>query len=420
MRDIFTVFSFTLRDNVRKKSFIIITTIVLVLILGACALPSLLQGGSESEPGTTPGGQPGSGNVPVEKAYPCYVIDTDNTIPGVINALSAAFPHIEFKEGSSNQVDEYKKIVEESSAIIMEIAKGDILPELKFTVKSIFTSAPTNEIKEVIRQYLVSGAMTKAGVDEDLQKMAMSDIQYSTIPLKMDATGYTAGILITMIMFFAVYFYGYGVAMSVASEKTSRVMETLIVSAKPSRILLGKCIAMGALGLIQLSLFILAGVLGYNLLIPENFTISGMPIEFPSFSVSTALLLLVYFLLGYSLYAMINSVCGATVSRSEDLQTAMMPSVLISLTAFYAAYFATLMPDSGSAKKILTYIPFTSPFIMPSRLLNETVGAVDILISVLLLIAAIVLVSLLSMKFYQASVLHYGQRFKLKDFLKNR
>ena len=72
-----------------------------------------------------------------------------------------------------------------------------------------------------------------------------TDISYTTVPAgKMDVTGYSLGIVLTLLMFFAVYFYGYGVAMSVASEKTSRVMETLVVSAKPSRIF-GKCVAMG-------------------------------------------------------------------------------------------------------------------------------------------------------------------------------
>src|SRR5690606_11215873 len=95
---------------------------------------------------------------------------------------------------------------------------------------------------------------------------------------KMDITGYSLGIVLTLLMFFAVYYYGYGVAMSVASEKTTRVMETLVVSAKPSRILLGKCIAMGVLGLIQLSLFIVTAAVGYALIVPKGFTIGGVPL----------------------------------------------------------------------------------------------------------------------------------------------
>jgi ABC-2 type transport system permease protein len=271
---------------------------------------------------------------------------------------------------------------------------------------------------QTVRQVIVADVLTKAGVSQSDAQLVLTDIPYETVPAgKMDVTGYALGIVLTMIIFFAVYFYGYGVAMSVASEKTSRVMETLIVSAKPSRILLGKCIAMGLLGLIQLSIFILAGVLGYNLLIPEDFTISGMPLALSSFTPASAVLILVYFLLGYALFAMINSVCGATVSRAEDLQSAMMPSVLISIISFYSAYVVMFMPDPG-IRRIVTYIPFTSPFIMPFRLLNENVPLVDIGISVALLIVAIILVAAVSVKLYSASVLHYGQRLKLKEMFR--
>ena len=64
---------------------------------------------------------------------------------------------------------------------------------------------------------------------------------------QMDLSGYALGLILTVLMFFAIYYYGYGVSMSVATEKASRVMETLVVSAKPSRLLIGKCLAMGCL-----------------------------------------------------------------------------------------------------------------------------------------------------------------------------
>ena len=75
------------------------------------------------------------------------------------------------------------------------------------------------------------------------------------------------------------------------------------------------------------------------------------------------------------------------------------------------------IPDPG-IRRIVTYIPFTSPFIMPFRLLNENVPAIDIGISIVLLIAAIVLVSIVSVRLYSASVLHYGQRLKIKEIFK--
>ena len=136
-----------------------------------------------------------------------------------------------------------------------------------------------------------------AGVNEALAAVVTADMAYDMqIVGKMDLSGYILGMVLTMIIFFAVYYYGYGVAMSVASEKTSRVMETLVVSAKPSRILLGKCLAMGVLGLIQLTLFLAVGAVSFRLFVPADFTIAGMPLALSSFTVSSALLILLYFL----------------------------------------------------------------------------------------------------------------------------
>lgn len=302
----------------------------------------------------------------------------------------------------------------------MEILPGDTGPRLLVYTHDFMSGVSSGEVSQVLKELYVSRILADSGLPEETAQSILAPLTVQPVMLgRMDLSGYVVGLLLTMIIFFAVYYYGYGVAMSVASEKTSRVMETLVVSAKPSRILLGKCLAMGVLGLFQLSLFLIVGALGFTFLVPEDFTIGGMPLALTAFTPASALLVLVYFLLGYALYAMLNSVCGATVSRTEDLNAAMMPTILISLVSFYAAYMTIFMPNE-SFKRIVTYIPFTSPFIMPFRLLNETVPAGEILFSILLLAAAIILVAALSIRIYSASVLHYGQRLKLKDLLKLR
>ena len=131
----------------------------------------------------------------------------------------------------------------------------------------------------IFKTVYVSELLAKAGVPEETAALALMPLSAQTVMLgKMDMTGYILGLALTMVVFFAVYYYGYGVAMSVASEKTSRVMETLIVSAKPSRILLGKCLGMGVIGLCQLGLFLLVGGAGFTLLVPKDFTVMGMPL----------------------------------------------------------------------------------------------------------------------------------------------
>lgn len=422
MRDILTVFRFTLRDGARKKAFWVTTIIVLVLIVGICCIPRVMElfsGGSTPEPGTeTPGASAGE---PAEKTETCYLIDEQQLIPGAAEALAAALPQADVIAGEESQLDSYKTEAEEDNSIyIVQVLPSEqgALPKVQFYVHDILSGAPTDTVTAVLKTTYVSQALQSAGVSADMAALALSDMTYDmAIVGKMDMSGYVLGILLTMLTFFAVYYYGYGVAMSVASEKTSRVMETLVVSAKPSRILVGKILGMGVLGLLQMLMFLVVGALGYTLLVPADFTIGGMPLALSAFTPASAVLILVYFLLGYVLYAVLNSVCGATVSRTEDLNAAMMPTVFISLIAFYAAYMVMFIPNEA-AKRIVTYIPFTSPFLLPFRLLNETVPATDIAISLVLLVVCIALVALLSIRIYSASVLHYGQRLKLKDILK--
>lgn len=415
MREVWTVFRFTLRDGIRKKAFILTTVIVLVLILVACAIPALTSG-REENPQTPP-----SASASTEKTSVCYLLNRTQGLQGLLSALEAAYPAVDFRVISAQELDGCKAEVELSKTTsIVEVAPGEGLPSVTVYTPDILSGISADGVADAVRTLYVSEQLSQAGVPEETAALALMPLTPQTVMLgKMDLSGYVLGMLLTMIVFFAVYFYGYGVAMSVAAEKTSRVMETLIVSAKPSRILLGKCLGMGVLGLVQMGLFLLVGGAGFVLLVPEDFTIMGMPLALSSFTVSSALLVLVYFLLGYALYAMLNSVCGATVSRAEDLNSAMMPTVLVSLIAFYAAFTVMFLPDEG-IKRIVTYIPFTSPFLMPFRLLNETVPAGDIAISIALLLVSIAAVSAVSVRIYSASVLHYGQRLKLKELFKLR
>ena len=413
-----TVFRFTLKEAVRKKAFIITTVLVLVLIVGACAAVGLFSG-TDIGAGAEPGPDTDPGPMPTQKSETCYFIDEAGLLPGAREALAAVYGEIDFVEGRADELETYKQQVgEDKKATILLVSEANGLPNITFYATDVMSGLPASDVMTVLQTVYTADRLTQAGVSEEVAGQALAALPYTQeIVGKMDLSGYVLGIVLTMIIFFAVYYYGYGVAMSVASEKTSRVMETLVVSAKPSRILLGKCLAMGVLGLLQLLAFLVVGAVSYAALIPSDFTIMGMPLALSSFTVPSALLVLLYFLLGYALYAVMNSVCGATVSRTEDLNSAMMPVMLVSLVSFYAAYVTMFMP-SETAKRLTTWIPFTSPFVMPFRLLNEQVPASDIAISVVLLAAAIVLVAAVSVRLYSASVLHYGQRLKLRDIFK--
>ena len=120
---------------------------------------------------------------------------------------------------------------------------------------------------------------------------------------------------------------------------------------------------------------------------------------------------------GFFLYALLYSITGAMVSRTEDLGSAMAPVMTGNFVAFYSAYFIALIGDGG-LKDVFSLIPFTAPFVLPFRLLNESVAWHVPVLALLLLAAAFALIAYATMKIYSASVLYYGQRLKIRDLIK--
>ena len=398
-------------EGLRKKTFVVSTILVSALLLLLCVIPGFFadgeSGGAAEQPAPT--GEPGS---------ICYVLESGEPIPGLLASLSEAYPDIRFETSDPGSLEQHKADIEKHDALsaLLVDSKGGGLPALTFYTKDFMTGPPTDGIAQTVKSAYITARFAQEGVPESLAALTSAKLTVTTETVgEMNLTGYVLGIVVTLIMFFAIYMYGYWVAMSVASEKTSRVMETLVVSCKPSRILIGKCLGMGALGLLQMAIFLLVGGVALQVFLPGAISLGGMPLSFDALNLPNALLLIAYFILGYALYALLNSVCGATVSRAEDIQAALTPVMMITLLAFYMAYFGAILPGGGTLRTAATYIPFTSPFVMPFRLLNETVPMGEILSSMGILLVSILAIAALSIRLYTVSVLHYGQRLKLRQ-----
>lgn len=436
MKQIWTVFVFTLKDAARKKAFKISTFILLLVIFAACLIVNLTSSGgesAESAAGATTAGtesETASGAAEEEAGQDitpegvCYYVDEDAAIPGGMEALQAALPTYQVKQGDAAQLGAYRSEIAENgevSLVLVQQTQGS--PAVTVVTKDVLSGVNNSDVSDALNQQYIVNQLEAQGVTGDVAATLNFEIPVAVeIAGEMDLSGYVLGIVIVMLMFFAIYYYGYGVSMSIATEKTSRVMETLVVSAKPSRILIGKCLAMGALGLLQMAGVMLFAALCYHFLIPDNFTLMGMPLSLSSFTLTRAVIILAYFILGYALYAVMNAVCGASVSKIEDINSAMMPVVLIAMISFYLGYF-TAISGSGTdslLQQIAIYVPFCSPFIVPFKILNGDVATMDLILSLAALVVAIVLITALSIRIYTASVLHYGSRIKLKDMFKLR
>lgn len=226
----------------------------------------------------------------------------------------------------------------------------------------------------------------------------------------------------TYIMIFALYMvillYGQMVAMSVATEKSSRAMELLITSAKPINMMFGKVLAACMAGLVQLVAIFGSALVFYN--VNQSYWGDNGIID-SIFNIPPELFvyMLVFFLLGFLIYAFLYGAISSTVSKLEDINTAVQPVTFLFVIGFMVVIFSM---SSGSvdniAMRICSYLPFTSPMAMFTRIAMSTVPWYEIAISIGILIASTFGIGVLSAKIYRVGVLMYGTSPKIGSIVK--
>lgn len=226
----------------------------------------------------------------------------------------------------------------------------------------------------------------------------------------------------TYIMIFALYMvillYGQMVAMSVATEKSSRAMELLVTSAKPINMMFGKVLAACTAGLIQLVAIFGSALVFYN--VNKSYWGDNEIID-SIFNIPPELFIymLVFFLLGFLIYAFLYGAISSTVSKLEDINTAVQPVTYLFLFGFMVVMFSM---SSGSVDNLLmricSYVPFTSPMAMFTRIAMSTVPWYEIAISIGVLVASTFGIGVLSAKIYRVGVLMYGTSPKIGNIIK--
>jgi ABC-2 type transport system permease protein len=411
MKEFLEVFKYTFKENIKKKSFIISTVIMLIIIMAVMLIPAIITNVQSDDSAQS--------SKDLSDKSIVYLLDKSGYYEKSISEIQKQFPDYQIKTASESNIESLKDSIKEkgdSYLIIVDLVNN--MPSFELYTKQYGDGPDTDAMSKVFKNIFTASILKQANVSDDTIAKTLTDVNIHVNELgKNKWGGYFASIFIVIILFFSIYFCGYGVSMSVASEKTSRVMELLVTSVKPSRIILGKTAGMGVLELIQLVLIMSVGIITYKLAFPADFTFGGMSFNLSSFTPFSLTMIIVYFVLGYTLYALMFAVVGATVSKAEDVSPAMMPMSFVAIIAFYFSYGTFAVPDSTAAR-VASLIPFTSPFSVPSRLISTDVPLWEIAVSILILIATIFLVGMISIKLYSFAVLHYGDRLKLGKLFK--
>ncbi len=220
------------------------------------------------------------------------------------------------------------------------------------------------------------------------------------------------GTVLVVILFLTMVIYGMWVAAGVAAEKETRVMELLISAASPRQLVLGKVLGIGLAGLLQYATILVPALLALALQRPIGAALGlGSGLTPPLDGITPPLFLAygAFFVLGFTLYALIYAAAGSLVSRVEDLQVIALPMSLLGIAGYIQAVLA-LSGGLSTFIRVSSFVPFWSPFVMFTRLTVGRVQPWELALSYGLLVLAIALVAGLAIRVYAAGVLLYGQR----------
>jgi ABC-2 type transport system permease protein len=226
----------------------------------------------------------------------------------------------------------------------------------------------------------------------------------------VDAGQIAAGLFSGVLIFIAIIMSGQLVAVGVVEEKTSRVVELLLATIRPWQLMAGKVLGIGAIGLLQLVAILAAGA-GTAL---ATGALAGTSIDVGTI----ALWVLVWFLIGYVMYALVLAALGALVSRQEDVQTVVTPVILAATIPYMIGVTVAPSDPTSPLVQVLSLIPFSAPFLMPIRMSLGVVAGWEVALSLVLALATIPLLVWFAGTVYRNAVLRTGARVPLREALR--
>ena len=401
MKDLLVVMKFTMKDMIKRKSFIISTIIFLIMIVVGFNIPNILK---------SINGEDTSDKL--------VIVDEENIFEGSLEGLKNADTGYEI-EISNSKYEEIKEKInndEIESAIIVEKTNNNV--KIRYIVKN--TTMMTNVSDDIISM------MNSLYSNLQISKLGLTESQLQSITPNFDyeleqteeekANGNVFAImLLSIVLFYAIYFCAYQVSSSITTEKTSKIIETLVTSTSPKTIVLGKTIGIGVVGLLQLILLVGTALISAKAFLDPELINSILDIS--AITPYLGIITIIYFILGYLAYALLYALTGSTVSKPEDIQSANGPVAILAVIGFYLSYF-TMMNPTSSLNVFASIFPISSPFCMPFRIMMGLASTTDVLISIAVLIITILVIAKVTIKIYSNAILNYGTKMGIKDIMK--
>ncbi|MFI9814085.1 ABC transporter permease [Saccharothrix variisporea] len=284
---------------------------------------------------------------------------------------------------------------------------------LRVVVKDRLGDDLRNSIDLIVKQQVLNAQLAEAGLDPATVARNVEQAAVDVVALEPEdaqrGQRLAIGLVIAALLYYSLLVYGTMVAQGVVEEKSSRVVEILLSTLRPSQLLLGKVLGLGLVGLAQL---VLIGTTGLVLSSASGVVdVTGVA----GGALATGVL---WYLLGFFLYATVFAAAASLVSRQEELQSVLTPISMAVVIAFVVGINLMIQDASDALVAVLSVLPPFAPILMPGRMAMGVAPAWQVLLAVVLALAAIAAITWLGGRVYANAVLRTGARVRLRDVLR--
>ena len=368
-------------ERLRSRTVRIMTAISVILVVAVIVVPSIVHKPAKPAPVGLVGGSTQALAPALQRAA---------------NAAGAKVRLIDLPSAAGAQADVRNKTLDVALIVNGDRATAQVRQDLDPTLRAVLQAVVSEaHLQEALAANGLSpSAVARALTPEPLEVVALN-------PAPPDQTAHSLAAVVTALLIYtSIAMYGQAVAQGVAQEKTSRTAEVLLAVVRPSRLMAGKVLGIGVVGLVQIGATVGAGLVA-NALVRRA--------EIPSTVWVLLPMVLLWFLLGFALYAFACAAAGALVARQEEIGFVTAPILMVLVISFLLMYVALATPTAWWLT-VVSFVPPMAPVLMPVRVALGHVPAWQIVLDVVLMLASICLVAAIAARIYRVALVRGGAR----------
>jgi len=346
-----------------------------------------------------------------------------------ITRVPASGREIEVRDSLVRMTGLSKKSADGFEGLLLVSDSSLVTGRLHYLGANVGSFRDVGELEGVTRRLVVVERLTGMGVDPSQVMKSQEGIDLVTAKVadgkltgESGAATFFLAYAMGIILYIALLIFGSQVMMSIIEEKTSRIVEVLASSLTPFQMMLGKVVGVGMVALLQIGIWTGAATLFSTYKEPImsalGVTSSGpVPLSLPSMAPDLFLVFLIFFALGFLLYAAAYAAVGAMCNTTQDAQQLQFPVMMFVIAGFFSVFAVTRKPK-GTAALVLSYVPPLAPFVVPMRYSIAPLPWTQLGGSILASLAGLVLVVWVASRIYRVGILSYGKKASLRDMVR--